>query len=50
MVAGLLDTSILVDLLRTYRPAKLWLSSQVDLGVSEIVWFELLEGAENKQQ
>ncbi len=48
MVRGLIDTSILVDLLRHYSPAITWFSTQVDLGVSQIVWLELLQGAGNK--
>jgi predicted nucleic acid-binding protein len=48
MISGLLDTSILIDLVRNYLPAHAWIVSQPDLGVPELVWFELLEGSENK--
>ena len=48
MVAGLLDTDILVDLLRQYRPAHNWLGSQQQLGVSAIVWVELLQERKTK--
>jgi predicted nucleic acid-binding protein len=46
-VTGLLDTAILIDLLRGYPPAATWLSTQDRLGVSPVVWLEILEGAEN---
>ncbi len=48
MVTGLLDTSILVDVLRGYQPAEDWLATQDQLGITQIVWLELLEGAQNK--
>lgn len=46
-MTGLLDTAVLVDLLRAYPPASAWLASQGRLGVSPIVWLEIIEGAEN---
>jgi tRNA(fMet)-specific endonuclease VapC len=46
---GLLDTSIIIDILRGYQPAVDWLSQQSNLGVTRIVWLEILEGAQNKQ-
>jgi predicted nucleic acid-binding protein len=46
-VIGLLDTSIIVDLLREHKPAELWLQSQGQLGVARTVWIEILEGAPN---
>jgi predicted nucleic acid-binding protein len=46
-VIGLLDTSIIVDLLREYKPAELWLQPQGQFGVSRAVWIEILEGAPN---
>lgn len=49
MVNGLLDTTVLVDLLRAYPPAGDWLSKQVSLGVSPVVWLEIIEGAEDKR-
>lgn len=49
MVNGLLDSSVLVDVLRGYTPAEDWLSKQTHLGVTQIVWLELLEGAQNKR-
>ena len=47
MVIGLLDTNILVDILRLYQPAVNWLSNGGELGVSAVVWLELIQGAEN---
>jgi predicted nucleic acid-binding protein len=46
-VTGLIDTAILVDLLRAFPMAATWLSTQDRLGVSPVVWLEILEGAEN---
>ena len=46
-MTGLLDTAILVDILRAYPAATTWLSGQGQLGVSPVVWLEIIEGAEN---
>jgi hypothetical protein len=46
-VTGLLDTAVLVDILRAYPAATTWLSGQDHLGVSPVVWLEIIEGAEN---
>ncbi|MBL8154726.1 MAG: PIN domain-containing protein [Anaerolineae bacterium] len=45
MVTCLLDTNILVDLLRGYAPAASWLVSQVNPGISRATWLEIIEGA-----
>lgn len=50
MVTALIDSSILIDVLRGYEPAMVWLSRQPRLGVTHIVWLELLEGAPNKSK
>jgi len=47
MVGALLDTSILIDLLRRFTPAMTWFTGQNELGASSIVWLELLQGARN---
>ena len=49
MVNGLLDTAVLVDLLRAYPLAGDWLSKQPPLGVSPVVRLEVIEGAEDKR-
>jgi predicted nucleic acid-binding protein len=46
-VTGLLDTAVLVDLLRAFPAVTDWLSGQDQLGVSPIVWLEVIEGAKN---
>lgn len=48
MASGLIDSSILVDLLRKYEPAELWLATQDQLAVSRGVYFEILEGVTHK--
>lgn len=50
MVVALLDTSVVVDLLRNYDVAEMWLNTQARLGVAQIVWIEVLEGAFNKSE
>ena len=50
MVKALLDTSIVVDLLRGHPPAVAWLEQQEeddDLGVPPAVWLEIIDGAQN---
>jgi predicted nucleic acid-binding protein len=47
MVTGLLDTAIVVDLLRSHAPAQEWLARQENLGVSPIVWLEIIEDSKN---
>jgi predicted nucleic acid-binding protein len=48
VVTGLLDSAVLVDVLRGYQPAEDRLAEQAQLGVTRVVWLELLEGAQNK--
>ena len=50
MVKALVDSNVLVDNLRKYEPADLWLRGQDDLAVSRAVWLELLEGAETRSE
>lgn len=47
-VTELLDTNIIVDLLRGYSPAKTWISTRTQPGVTRAVWLEVIEGAQNK--
>lgn len=45
MLTGLLDTAIVVDLLRSYQPAATWLQGvQGQLGLSPVVWLEIIDG------
>ena len=46
MVKALVDANILVDILRKYKPAESWLANQSDLGITRIVWLEVIEGAD----
>ena len=48
MALALLDTSILVDILRKHRPALTWYAAQTQLGVSRVVWLEAIQGAWDK--
>ena len=48
-IESLLDTSIIVDVLRKFEPARDWLSQHPDPGISHFVWLEVLDGVPNKQ-
>lgn len=48
MVDALIDTSVLVDVLRNHLPAREWLKNHTAPGVSVVVWIELLQGARDK--
>lgn len=48
MVNSLVDTSIVVDLLRGYAPAHNWFLAQQDLAVTRAVWLEIMEGVPNR--
>ncbi len=51
MVTVLLDTSILIDVLRQNPTAQNWLEQQESrLGVTPIIWLEMLQGANNRQK
>ncbi len=52
MVTALVDSSIIIDLLRGFEPADQWLIAQTQLGLVRVVWIEVLQGAPNlnKQQ
>jgi predicted nucleic acid-binding protein len=47
-VQALVNSTVLVDLLRKYPPATTWLATQPKLGTSNIAWMELIFGAQNK--
>jgi len=49
VVTGLLDSVVVVDLLRSHPPAATWLAGQPSLGVSPVVWLEIIDGAANSQ-
>lgn len=48
MVTGLVDTAILVDLLRGYPASQTWISTQTMLGITRVVHLELINGAKDK--
>ena len=50
MVDALLDTTVLVDMLRNHPPAIAWKNAQGQsaYGITPIVWMELIIGAQNK--
>ncbi len=48
-VESLLDTSIIVDVLRKYQPARDWLAKHPEPGISHFVWLEVLDGVPNKR-
>jgi predicted nucleic acid-binding protein len=48
MTVAFVDSTVLVDLLRFYEPAVVWISQQPRLDVTSIAAMELLFGAQNK--
>ncbi len=48
MANGLVDSTVLVDVLRGYSPSALWLQMQSGLAITPIVWLELVAGVPNK--
>jgi predicted nucleic acid-binding protein len=49
MVSGLLDSSVVIDILRGYTPATDWLVTQAHIGLTYFVWLEVIEGAQDKR-
>lgn len=49
---GLLDSDVIIDLLRNRPTALAWAkqNSTLRMGVSSIVWLEILQGAQNKRE
>jgi predicted nucleic acid-binding protein len=48
MVSLLLDTTVIVDILRGYAPARQWIMAQQHIGVPAMVWVEILQGGQDK--
>ncbi len=49
MVNSLVDTSIIIDLVRGFPEAHQWLQTITDeVGVTQYVWLEVIQGAQNK--
>jgi predicted nucleic acid-binding protein len=46
----LLDTDVMVDILRGYEPSKEWLKSAQEVGVPGLVVMELLQGCQNARE
>lgn len=46
----LLDTDVMVDILRGYEPAKEWLKSAQEIGVPGLVAMELIQGCQNARE
>ncbi len=52
MVTAMVDTSVLIDVLHKQPLAEGWLRQQVQpgqLGVSSVVWLEVIQGAQNNR-
>jgi predicted nucleic acid-binding protein len=45
---ALLDTTVVIHLLRRYRPALTWLNTAQVFGITYITWMEVMEGATSK--
>ncbi len=46
----LLDTDVMVDILRGYEPAREWLGSADEIGVPELVAMELVQGCQDTRE
>ena len=46
----LLDTDVMVDILRGYEPAREWLKSAQEIGVPGLVAMELIQGCQNARE
>ncbi|MDL1925406.1 type II toxin-antitoxin system VapC family toxin [Anaerolineae bacterium AMX1] len=46
----LLDTDVMVDILRGYEPAKEWLKTAQEIGVPGLVAMELIQGCQNARE
>jgi predicted nucleic acid-binding protein len=49
MVSAIVDSAVIVDLLRGYTPAILWINQQNNIAVTSIVEMEVLQGALDKR-
>lgn len=52
MVNAFLDSDIIVDILRNYPPAVVWLAAQdvAPFGITPILWLEVVNGAPNREK
>lgn len=52
MLPAILDTSVLVDLLRGFQPAKEWFESlnRQRVAITPVVWMEIVQGAANRER
>jgi predicted nucleic acid-binding protein len=50
MVDAIVETSVIVDLLRNHTPAVSWYQAQNQalLGINPIIWMEVITGGDNK--
>ena len=50
VVDAILDTSVLVDLLRGFQPARVWFAGlgRLRAAITPVVWMETVEGATNR--
>ena len=46
----LIDTDVMVDILRGYEPAKEWLKSVQEIGIPGLVAMELIQGCQNVRE
>jgi predicted nucleic acid-binding protein len=50
VVKALVDTAIVIDLLRAFPPAAAWIGAQDQLAICQVVWIEVLEGVVDKNR
>ncbi len=49
MIIGLLDTTVIVHLLRRYAPALAWFDASKNFAISSIAWMEVMIGVTSKK-
>jgi len=49
MASGLVDSNVLIDLLRGYQPAIAWIAEQNTLAITQVVYLELLDGTQDRR-
>lgn len=52
MVTAIVETSVIIDLLRSHPPAVDWYQAQAQpvLGITPIIWMEVIGGGQNKPE
>jgi predicted nucleic acid-binding protein len=52
LVNAIIETSVIIDLLRNHAPAVSWYQAQTQptLGITPLIWMEVMSGGQNKAE